>query len=119
MEVDLVHGCVESHLKNASIYVPAQYVDKIKLARTKPFPYRPKILHHGFSKDFNHVYNLDSIRPGKKQDTLQWLILYTPDITILYKINHTNELYMPLPKGRNQPNWDLLKEPQPLYLSSQ
>ena len=115
MEVDSVHGCVERHFKNASIYVPAQYVDKIKSARTKPFPYRVKYLHHDFFKDFTHTCNLDSIRPGRKvgAPTVTDLrcIRYTPDKRISFKLNHTNEPYTPLPKGRNQPSWDVLKEP--------
>ena len=48
MEVDSVQGCIKRHLKNASIYVPAQYVDKTESARTKPFPYRVKYLHQDF-----------------------------------------------------------------------
>ena len=120
---DSVHGCVERHLKNALIYVPAQYLDKIKVARTKPFPFRVKFLHHDFFKDFNHVLNLDSICSGRKAGyptvTDLRCILYTPDITILSKLNHTNELYTPVPKDRNQPSWDGLKEPHGPNTSSQ
>ena len=86
---DSVHGCVERHLKNASIYVPAQYLDKIKVARTKPFPLRVKFLHHDFFKDFNHVVNLKSICSGRKAGyptvTDLTCIRYTPDITMLSK----------------------------------
>ena len=115
MEVDSVHGCVERHLKNASIYVPAQCVDKIKSLRTKPFPYRVKYLHHGFFKDFTHMCNLNSIRPRRKAGdptvTDLRFIRYTPDKTISFKLNHTNEPFTPLPKSRNQPNWYVTKEP--------
>ena len=123
MEVDSVHGCIERHLKNASIYVPAQLVDKIESARTKLFPYRVKYLHQDFFKDLTHVCNLTSIRPertaGDPTVTDLRNIRYTPDKTISFKLNHTNEPYMPLPKGRSQSSWDKIKEPQQLYSSSQ
>ena len=68
VEVDFVHGCVERHLKNVStyMYVPVQYLDKIKLARTKPFPFRVKFLHHDFFKE-----TCIQSAPEEKQDTLQ------------------------------------------------
>ena len=77
------------------------------MGRTKHFPFRVKFLHHDFFKDFNHICNLDSIRSGRKAGyptvTDLTCILYTSDITILSKLNHTNELYTPVPKDRNQP----------------
>ena len=58
--------------------------------------------------------------PQEKQDILQWLIWdVRPDITILSKLNHTNELYTPVPKDRNQPTWDVLEEPHGPNSSSQ
>ena len=93
------------------------------MARTKPFPFQVKFLHHDFFKDFNHICNLDSIRSQRKAGyptvTDLRCIRYTPDITILFKLNHTNELYTPLPKRRNQPSWDVLKEPHGPNSSSQ
>ena len=78
------------------------------MARTKPFPFRVKFLHHDFFEDFNHVCNLDSISSGRKAGyptvTDLRCIRYTFDITILSKLNHTNELYTPLLKDRNKPS---------------
>ena len=93
------------------------------MGRTKHFPFRVKFLHHDFFKDFNHICNLDSIRSGRKAGyptvTDLTCIRYTSDITILSKFNHTNELYTPVPKNRNQPSWDVLKETHRPNSSSQ
>ena len=46
-------------------------------------------------------------------------IRYTSNITILSKLNNTNELYTSVPKDRNQPSWDVLKETHGPNSSSQ
>ena len=43
----------------------------------------------------------------------------TSDKIISSKRIHTNELYTPLPKGRNQSSWDVLYEPHGQHSSSQ
>ena len=98
-------------------------MDKMESARTKSFPYLFKYLHHDLFKDFTHVYNLSSICPGRTVGdpavTNLRCIRHTPDKTISFKLNHTNEPYTPLPKGWDQTSWDGIKEPQTLYSSSQ
>lgn len=118
MEVDSVHSCVERQLRNASVYVPAQYVDRIQSSRSIPRPYRVKYVQHGFFKDFSHTSNVESIRPGRKVGdpavTDLRCLLYSPDGSIYYKLKHGTEEYQPLPKGRRYQSITL-QDPTPLY----
>lgn len=107
MEVDSVHAAIENRLVNREIYLPSEYVSATKEARSKPFPYRAKLITHDFFKDFTiksgEYYN--SIRPGRKvgdptvNDVCHYQ--YLPSGEIMYKLNFDDSFKsLPIrPKG--------------------
>lgn len=66
MEVDSVHSTIERHLKNKSVYCPAEYVSYIQQSRTNPEPYEVKYLTHEFFMNYSEVSTLKSIRPSSR-----------------------------------------------------
>ncbi|CAG5059857.1 unnamed protein product [Parnassius apollo] len=71
MECDSMHLVIERALKNKKINIPVDYV---YIAKTdcKKNPYDVQYLYHHFFKDVEHTLEFyKSIRPGKKQVTLQ------------------------------------------------
>ena len=112
--------------KNASIYVSAQYLDKIRLARTKPFPFRVTFLHHDFFKDLNHFCDLDSIHSERKAGYLTATdlrcIRYTPAKQFHPSLTTPMSCKRPFLRVEINPvgmSRDVLKEPQGPHSSSQ
>ncbi|XP_041359493.1 uncharacterized protein LOC121375878 isoform X1 [Gigantopelta aegis] len=94
MECDSVHSTVEGKLKHRPIYCPANYIDVLHSARPRQ-PYTVKYLSYDFFKDHRHPWMYNSIRPGSKAGdpvvTDIRVLKYTPDGTIQYKLQYTDE----------------------------
>lgn len=66
MEADNVHSTLEHYFKSP-IYYPGDYISRMRLARYKQ-PYKINILDYSFLKNYNDVWSLTSLRPGKKPE---------------------------------------------------
>lgn len=104
MEVDAAHSLVERKLKNKEIYVPANYIDVMKMARQNN-PFKVKYITHDFFIDFADVACYDSIRPGKKEGDPQVhdlsALKYSPCGSISYKLSFDQDWEI-LPQRRRQ-----------------
>lgn len=102
MEADSVHSVIERSVKGQPIYVPQQYVDKIKSAR-KVAPYEVKYVDYTFFKNYSASGKYSSIRPeigvGAKTVSDIRLLKYTKDGVIMYKTDYSSE-YSELPDPR-------------------
>ena len=118
MECDSVHSAIERAISGADIFVPSDYVRKIKSARVKGEPYDVEYVDYTFFKEFSKVSNLTTIRPGKKPGDSQVVdircLQYLPDGTIKYKLEHGDEEWRDLPHKRGENNGQYL-EPTRLY----
>ncbi len=103
MEVDSVHATIERKLKNKSIFCPADYIQIMREARSRPSPYTVKYLTYDFFTDFSNTRPLTSIRPGTKtgDPTVTDLrsLKYGPTQNIQYKLKFTDE-WTELPQPR-------------------
>lgn len=110
MEVDSVHHTIEMKLKKREIYLPTDYINVCKDARSKN-PYRVKYLNFSCFSDYSSLKYYTSIRPGyKKGDpTVSDIrcVKYNPDSTIQYKINYDDQ-WINLPnKNRKEHNYTI------------
>jgi hypothetical protein len=110
MEVDSVHHTIEMKLKKREIYLPTDYINVCKDARSKN-PYRVKYLNFSCFSDYSSLKYYTSIRPGyKKGDptvTDIRCLKYNPDSTIQYKINYDDQ-WINLPnKNRKEHNYTI------------
>lgn len=96
MECDSVHSAIECKLKGKEIYLPLQYTNIAKTARTSPMPYDCRTLDYSFFTDFSTNLIYKTIRPGKKTNdptvTDLRVLVYKPDGTIWYKLNFDDDL---------------------------
>lgn len=66
MEVDSVHHTIEMKLKKREIYLPTDYINVCKDARSKN-PYRVKYLNFSCFSDYSSLKYYTSIKPGYKK----------------------------------------------------
>ncbi|KAL4716227.1 hypothetical protein ACJJTC_004721 [Scirpophaga incertulas] len=122
MEVDSVHSVIERKLKNREIYLPSQYANITKEARSASSPYEVILPDFTFFKDFGlkdfQVY--DSIRPGRgKRDNCVVdlrVLRYNSNGTIDFKLHFADEVYTVLPRRPKNVSL-LIDELPPLYTS--
>ena len=67
MQADNIHSTIERTMKRV-INIASAYIDVCKNARKNPRAYDIMFLDHTFSKRFNNVQFLQSIRPGCNKD---------------------------------------------------
>ncbi|KAK7493373.1 hypothetical protein BaRGS_00015499 [Batillaria attramentaria] len=107
MEADSVHSAIERKLLNRQIYWPAEYIEVITSARTKPEPYHVKNLTFEFFLDFSKLSFCKTIRPGRRpgdpQVTDIRALKYGIDGIIQYKLHHSDE-WSPLPSRNSNRN---------------
>ena len=121
MEVDSAHAAIERKLKNKNIYCPADYVQVMREARSKPSSYTVKYLTYDFFKDFTDTGSLTSIRPGSRvgDPTVTDLrcLKYGATGDIQYKIRYSDEWEdLPRPRRSRQDRSAQGDHPlQPLY----
>lgn len=96
MECDSVHSTIECKLKGKEIYLPSQYTNIARTARTYPMPYDSRTVDYSFFTDFSINLIYKTIRPGKKTNdptvTDLRVLVYKPDGTIWYKLNFDDPL---------------------------
>ena len=74
MEADSVHATLEQYFK-PPINSPADYIARMRLARSKQ-PYNVNVIHYGFFLKYDDLNtNLSSLRPGKKR-AIQLLLTF-------------------------------------------
>lgn len=68
MECDSTHACIERKSRDMTINLPGDFVEAVKAARDKPFPFEAVHLTHTFflNYDDDEYRTLNSIRPGKR-----------------------------------------------------
>lgn len=102
MEVDSVHALIERKLKNASIYLPSDYVRITESARRPP--YEVKEVTFDLIKDFSKPIVYKSIRPGRTSSDPQVneikILKYTPDGKIQAKTSFDGP-FLDIPTTRN------------------
>ncbi|KAK7504088.1 hypothetical protein BaRGS_00004820 [Batillaria attramentaria] len=102
-----VHSAIERKLLNCQIYWPAEYIEVITSARTKPEPYHVKNLTFEFFLDFSKLSFCKTIRPGRRpgdpQVTDIRALKYGTDGIIQYKLHHSDE-WSPLPSRNSNRN---------------
>lgn len=98
MECDSVHSAIECKVKGRKIYLPSQYANIAKSARTKPMPYDSRYLDYNFFTDFRNTLIYKNIRPGKKTndptvtDLKVLFSLQTRWHDLVYKLNFDDPL---------------------------
>lgn len=69
MEIDSAHSLIEKRLKNRDIYLPTNYIAICREARPSN-PFLVTYLQFNDFKDYSHLKNIRSIRPGYKAGDL-------------------------------------------------
>ncbi|KAK6182966.1 hypothetical protein SNE40_010529 [Patella caerulea] len=120
MECDSIHAVIERTIAKKPIYVPQNYVDKIREARVKPFPYKVEFLTHKFFKDYASLGYYTSVRPGSKVGdpvVTNLRVLQYSGSQIQYKTKYS-DLFQDLPRRSKQRDPEPTDETQTLHLTA-
>lgn len=111
MSADTVHSTLE-HYFTPPIFSPADYLARMRLARSKN-PFEIKHLDYTFFKKYELPSNFDSIRPGKRVrdpvvvDIRQ--LKYLPNGEVYFTLDYSEE-WTVMPRRRENKNMEVYKE---------
>lgn len=115
MECDAVHALIEKKKKCKELFVPMDFVNVIKKARSVPEPYNVHYIDHNFFKNYSQIKFYKSIRPGLKTGDPQVIdikCLKYDNSGMYFKLNYKEEWIL---SPQRKLKYDIKKTILPLY----